>query len=249
MTFLADEDEIAVIPVTLSPESILRGLLNPNETLPKEICRLLDLNSCKPAESLAESDVALRWVNLDTDAELEAILTVGNHGMYPPSVYLFDRRDSWRMVGRFQRQKYTTRNEFLTLVETLRKDVPQWIFLERDLSGSGGLLTLQCFALLRGSLKPMFELVLYNDQMIGNHPVTVTEHLFKSSNSDLAIYRHEWNKQNKTARHSCRQLRYSPDAEKFVETKGDLCGADGKPVPEKSWPLRGELRISPEALR
>ena len=70
--------------------------------MPIADCTALDLWECHSDYPERVSDVSLRWVQLDDDPELEAILIVEAKAEWTYVAYVFDKQESWKMVGSFR---------------------------------------------------------------------------------------------------------------------------------------------------
>lgn len=96
--FSQTREPLEVFVLRSDPETIYRGLRT-KSPVPVADCKLLDLWECHPGNGTRIQDISLRWVNLDKDPELEAILISEAPDEWSYVAAIFDRGQGWRLVG------------------------------------------------------------------------------------------------------------------------------------------------------
>ena len=64
-------------------------------------CKALDLWECHPDDPTRVTDVSVRWVQLDDDPELEAIIVTQAKSENTYAAFVFDKKGTWSLVGSF----------------------------------------------------------------------------------------------------------------------------------------------------
>jgi hypothetical protein len=105
------------------------------------------------------TDISLRWLQLDEDADLEAILVTDapeeaqNH-----AAYVFDHRGGWNLVGSFFCGQWVCDTNHFIEVQKLTEDSPALVIVTRDLGGSAtSIMTTEAFQLREGKLWPVLR--------------------------------------------------------------------------------------------
>jgi len=66
----------------------------------------------------------MRWVQLDEDPELEAILVIEARAEHTYAAYIFDKNGTWNLVGSFFDRQWTSDGQGLIRIQKLTEDSP-----------------------------------------------------------------------------------------------------------------------------
>ena len=235
-TLRAQDHTLDVVPLQTDPEQIARALRDRTATIPRADCSALDLWECTPDEPRRSTDVSLRWVQLDDDPELEAVLVVEAPEEDSNVAYVFDRQGTWRLVGSFFCRALRCDAQNLIRIQQLTKDSPRLLWVTRDLGGSGSsLLTTEMFQLREGKLWPVMQLTDQDAFMLS--PYRETQTLLTSDNRIVIHTAHE-EPPGREVSDKCEVRRWAPAQHAFIAAPADqavYCDAKtGKPIPGKS---------------
>jgi hypothetical protein len=160
------------LPVTsfqLDPEQVVRSLRDRRPAMSVRECQALNLWECHPDEPTRLRDISLRWVQLDTDAQLEAIIVIEAKVEDSNVAYVFDKQTTWNLVGSFFCRRNRCDVDRLVRVQQLTIDSPPLLLSYRDLGGSGLLLFyIEAFHLRAGQLWPSFKLATHEYNPFAN---------------------------------------------------------------------------------
>src|SRR5260370_35732114 len=92
---------LPVRPMQMDPDQLARSLRTREPLIPATDCHALDLRECNPDEPARVTDISLRWVQLDDDPELEAILVTEAKAENTYAAYVFDKQGMWNLVESF----------------------------------------------------------------------------------------------------------------------------------------------------
>lgn len=219
------------------PETIYRGLRT-KSPIPLADCKLLDLWECQPGNPERIADISLRWVNLDEDPELEAILVSAAPAEWTYVTAIFDRVKNWRLVGSSFCHRNCRANTFVS-VHKLTDDSPALLFLNRDLGGSGGYhLALEGYQLRAGRLWPVVE---FTQQAEAETTVLLfaANDVVYAKEKSLVLHHREYRVETKAWKETCTVKRWDAKAFRFVEAPGQqphFCDAKtGRPIKNRSW--------------
>lgn len=232
----AQDYSLDVVPLQSDPDQIARSLRDRTVAIPKADCAALDLWECHGDDPKRSSDVSLRWVQLDDDPELEAVLVLNAPDELANAVYVFDRQGTWRIVGSFICKSFRCDVQNLTRVGQLTKDSPVLLWVTRDIGGSGGsLLATGMFQLRDGKLSQVMQLTDQDVLMVS--PYHETQTLLASDNRIVIHTAHEQPPGHK-ASNKCEVRRWDGEQRTFVAAAADqavYCDAKtGTPIPGKS---------------
>ncbi len=231
---------LPVVPFQSDPEQLFRSLRNRTPPTPATDCRALDLWECHPDEPRRAQDIALRWVQLDTDPQLEAILTLHAEAEDSNVAYVFDRAATWNLVGSFFCRRNRCDVDQMIRVHKRTLDSPPLLICYRDLGGSGTVTFVnQVFHLRAGQLWPVFQLATYEYWPFGNAQSRIRK--VRASDRRLVIHTIEERPPGSAPRNTCEVWQW--DAPKFTfttnaaERKQYCQDATGKPIPGQSYPV------------
>ena len=228
---------LTVVTMSMDPAELSHSLREGSPTMPPGDCKALDLVECQLGVSRRVSDISLRWVQLDDDPELEAVLITEAHAENTYAAYVFDEQGGkWNLVGSFFCQQWTCDGNSLIRIQRLTEDSPPLVLCYRDLGGSGVVnLTTQAFQLRRGRLWPVFEIANYV-----NFPFEspyIEEHLVLASKNRLVIHA-IIRRPGKSVTNACEVRRWNSASNTFIAAKSDqakYCNPkSGKPIPGES---------------
>ncbi|MBZ5674290.1 MAG: hypothetical protein LAP61_08600 [Acidobacteriia bacterium] len=228
---------LPVVSMQTDPDRIAQSLRDKKPAMPTEDCAALDLWECHSDYPDRVSDLSLRWVQLDDDPELEAILIVEAKAESTYMAYVFDKQSTWRMVGSFSCERSCEPNSFVR-VQKLTSDSPLLILVQRDLGGSAQfLMTASAYHLHGGRLSQALEVSTEED--VSLPPERITRRWVLASQDRLVIHT---TRQTVPARirNNCEVYRWSPVGSAFELAPADraqYCDLKtGAPIPGKSSP-------------
>jgi hypothetical protein len=230
---------LPVVPMQMDPDQLFRSLREKKPVMPMADCTALGLWECHPDDPRRLADVSLRWVQLDDDPELEAVLVIEGEAEDAFVAYVFDKQRTWNLVGSFFCWRRRCDASSLIRVQKLTEDSPPLLLCYRDLGGSGQvLLTTEGFHLRDGKLWPAFQAKNYEEVGFA-HPYSESQRVLTSHNR-LVIHTILEKPPGKTARNGCEVWRWDPAKYSFVPVpaeRGEFCDPkSGKPIQGKSFP-------------
>ena len=117
----------------MGPDQIMQSLRDRKPLMPAADCHALDLWECHPDEPARVADISIRWVQLDEDPELEAVLVTEAKAEFSYAAHIFDKRIQWNLVGSFFCRTERCDGNTLIRVQKLTEDMPPLLFRHRDL--------------------------------------------------------------------------------------------------------------------
>ncbi len=239
-------DSHPVTPMSMSPEELASSLRNAAPTMPQKDCRALNLWECVAGAATRVRDISLRFVQLDDDPELEAILVTEARAERTHMAYAFDRHGAaWNMVGAFSCNRRPCNVESLVRVEKLTADSPPLLLYYSDVGGSGSMIMLTTGFLLRqGKLEQVWDFVNCSASLF---PVETERRQFAfANNRHLVVHTIEQQK-GRPEHHACLVWRWDSQYRRFCEDSkelGQFCDPKtGRPIPGRSYPT--ELNACP----
>src|SRR5579863_2652518 len=149
---------LPVVSMQMDPDLLAVSLRERKPLMPMADCSALDLWECHPDDPTRITDVTLRWLQLDEDPELEASLITEAKDEDSYSAYIFDKQETWNLVGSFFCRQRRCDPNTLIRVQKLTEDSPPLVLVYRDLGGSGsGILITEAFQLRGGKLWPVIQ--------------------------------------------------------------------------------------------
>ena len=128
---------LPVVPMETDPDQIALSLRERKPLMPIADCNALDLWECHPEEPARVTDISLRWVRLDSGAELEAVLVAEAKAEMSFVAYVFDKGTTWNLVGKFFCRQERCDPNTLIRIQKLTEDSPPLLLCYRDLAGCG----------------------------------------------------------------------------------------------------------------
>jgi hypothetical protein len=155
-------EPLPAVPLVSSPQTIVQALRGKTRSaLPASDCAALEVNCEEPAQY---SRLVLRFVQMDSDVELEAYLTA-RHPLMGRVAYVFNKRSVWHLVGYFRCDGYRWVGSQHVEVRSLTDGFPPLVLVTQDFGGSGSVaLGTEAYQLRSGQLWPAFE--LYSDYSV-----------------------------------------------------------------------------------
>lgn len=158
----ATAQPLPVKSMSMAPDQIAQSLRTGQPAMVPSDCDALDLWECTKDERKRVTDISLRWVQLDSDSDLEAILVLATPAEMGNVAYVFDKQDTWKLVGSFFCLSNRCNVNTLVRVQQLTDDSPPLLLCYRDLGGSGSSIQgIEGYGLRDGRLWPAFELTKY----------------------------------------------------------------------------------------
>src|ERR1039457_6680537 len=221
----------------MDPDQLARGLRDKDPTFPTGDCQALDLWECHPDDPKRITDISIRWVQLDDDPELEAILITKEESTY--MAYVFDKQGTaWNMVGSLSCYRACDANRFIR-VQKLTEDSPTLLLCYRDLGGMGStLMTTEAFQLRRGKLWRVFEIDDFSDVLFPSEVIRTQSVL--ASRDRLVIHTIREQPPGHRVRSSCDVWRWETSKHTFVQFPAErlkYCDPQtGNPIAGKAFP-------------
>ena len=205
--------------------------------MPLADCRALDLWECHAEEPTRVTDISLRWVQLDGDPELEAVLITHAEAEGDYDAYVFDKQGTWNLVGSFSCRRCSDGQDLIR-VQKLTEDSPALLLVTRDLGGSGSMiLTTEAFQLRSGKLWPVIEFTDKSEDQFPS-PSAMREQVLASSNR-LVIHTVWEEPPGRVVRNKCDVRRWDAVMHAFVPVTNEqvkYCNPrTGKPTAGKSY--------------
>jgi hypothetical protein len=219
----------------MDPDQLLRSLRDRQPPMPPTDCAALDLWECHPDDPVRPTDVSLRWVQLDDDAELEAIIVTEAKEEWAWAAYVFDYHDTWNLVGSFFCRRCRHANDLIR-VQKLTEDSPPLVLVNRDLGGSGSsILMTEGFQVREGKLWPVFRVTGKQDDLFP-FPHVQRQQVF-ASETRLVVHTVDEKPPGRVIKNECEVWRW--DGRAFASVAAEFtkyCDAKtGKPIPGKSF--------------
>jgi len=228
---------LPVVPMQTSPDQLARSLRDAAPLIPAADCSALDLWECNAEAPKPVKDISLRWVQLDDDRELEAVLVMEAEAEWTHMAYVFDRQGKWNLVGLFSCYRHYCDPNNLVRVQRLTLDSPPLVLVYRDEGGSGTVtFVTRGFQLRAGKLWPAIDFHNY-EQTPFVEPRKEHEVVF-TNNNRLVIQKLREQPPGAREQSSCRVLRWDTAKSAFVEIPEDrarYCDSQtGRPIADKS---------------
>ncbi len=131
------------------PDQLARSLRDAAPLIPAADCGALDLGACSAEWPKPVEDIWVRWVQLDNDPELEAVLVLRADAEWTHLAYVFDRQRKWNLVGSFDCYRHYCDPNNLVRVQRLTLDSPPLVLVYRDEGGSGTVTLVTVIQKLR----------------------------------------------------------------------------------------------------
>jgi hypothetical protein len=229
---------LPVVPMRMDPDQIARSLRERKPLMPEADCRVLDILECHPDASARVTDISVRWVQLDDDLELEAVLVVDAPAEMGYMAYVFDKQRAWNLVGSFPCRDTRCDLDTMMRVRKLTDDSPPLLLCFRDLGGSAStILTTEAFQLRGGRLWPAFEVTNYQEVLDGL-PYAKKQRVLVSRNR-LVIHTIREEPPGQMVENKCEVRRWDTVKYTFVPVVGEqatYCDpTTGKPIEGKSY--------------
>jgi hypothetical protein len=224
-------------PPRKGPDQSARSLRDAAPLIPAADCSALDLSECNAQAPKPVRDIWVRWLQLDDDRELEAVLVMEAEAEWTHMAYVFDRQGKWNLVGSFSCYRHYCDPHNLVRVQRLTLDSPPLVLVYRDEGGSGTVtLVTHGFQLRGGKLWPAIDIYNY-EQTPFVKPYKQREAVFAHENR-LVVQTLREQPPGAREQSSCRVLGWDTAKHAFVEIPEDrarYCDAQtGKPIAEKS---------------
>lgn len=226
---------LPVVPMQMDPDQLARSLRDHTPVMPAADCKALRIGACYPGDPSRVSDMWLRWVQMDNDGPLEAVLVTEAPLEHAYMAYVFDKQQTWRMVGDFRCNRSCDADSLIR-VQKLTRDSPPLILCHRDLGGSGQVLRMtEAFQLREGRLWPVLEVKNFEGVPFMS-PRIERQHVY-ASETRLVIHTAKEEPPGTRPRHQCEVRRWSAAQHRFVKSPTDqaqYCDPrTGKPVAAK----------------
>jgi hypothetical protein len=238
---LTGAEALPVVPLQFTPDQIALSLRTTKPPMPPADCHALNAFECSLENPTPVRDISIRWVQLDDDSELEAIIIAKMESEWDYFAFVFDWKRTWNLVGNImcERHCYASDINFVR-AHKLTQNAPIFLIARRDLGGSGSSLDTRTFFLLRdGRLRKAFEVM---DRWVGLPPPEHTEKIELRQSGPWLIHHtiHEEPPES-PARHACKVLTWSPQQLTYIEAptqRPNFCNPKtGRPYTDKSWPI------------
>jgi len=228
---------LPVVPLQTSDPDQLAQSLRGKDAISVTDCKALDLWECHPDDPTRITDISIRWVQLDDDPELEAILVTEAKDEWAYAAYVFDKQGPWNLVGSFFDRRFAKDGQGLIRVQKLTKDSPPLLLVNRDLGGSdSAIFTTEAFQLREGKLWPVITVTNKEEVSLPPHRVRRQEVL--SSPNRLVIHTAREEPPGHVVQNKCEVLRWDARTHTFVPVANEqmeYCDPKtGKPIPGKS---------------
>ena len=229
---------LPVIPMQTNDPDQLAQSLRDKKPMPIGDCKALDLWECHPDEPRRVADISMRWVQLDDDPELEAILVTEAKAENTYAAYVFDKQGTWNLVGSFFDRQWTSDGQGLIRVQKLTEGSPTLLLVNRDLGGSGSvILTTEAFQLREGKLWPVFHITDKEEHSFPT-PAGVERQQVLAASGRLVIHTVHEEPPGRVVQNKCEVWRWDATKHAFVTVANDqvqYCDSKtGKPIKGKS---------------
>jgi len=228
---------LPVVPLQTDDPDDLAQRLRKKEPIPTGDCRALGLWECHFDEPRRITDISIRWVQLDEDPQLEAILITEATAENTYAAYIFDKHGPWNLVGSFFDRQWTSDGQGLIRVQKLTEDSPSLLLVTRDLGGSGSvIITTEAFQLREGKLWPVITITGKQELLFPSPSIRRQEVL--SSRDRLVIHTVREEPPGRVIQNQCEVRRWDAIRHAFTSAATEekqYCDAKtGKPVKGKS---------------
>jgi hypothetical protein len=154
---LTGAEALPVVPLQFTPDQIALSLRTTKPPMPPADCHALNAFECSLENPTPVRDISIRWVQLDDDSELEAIIVASMEAEWDRFAYVFDKNRTWNLIGAIPCYRRCPGLEFVR-VGYLTTDSPIFVILRRDLGGPDHeILAYSGYHLRGGRLWPAFE--------------------------------------------------------------------------------------------
>ena len=228
---------LPVVPMQTKDLDQLAQNLRQKMPIPISDCKALDLWECYPNDPTRVTDISLRWVQLDEDPELEAILVMEAKAENAYVAYIFDKQGTWNLVGSFFDRQWVRDGQELIRVQKLTENSPPLLLVNRDLGGSGSaILSTEAFQLRGGKLWPVITIT--NKEMDEFPSPRVQRQQVFSSPRRLVIYTAVEQPPGRVVQNRCDVRRWDAVEHAFLLVENErmeYCDPKtGKPIKGKS---------------
>ena len=172
---------LPVVPMqTNDPDQLARSLREKKPLMAMRDCNALNLWECDPGDPTRVTDISVRWVQLDADPELEAIIVTEANSENTYAAFVFNKQGAWNLVGSFFDRHWSSDGQELIRVRKLTEDSPVLLLVNRDLGGMGSsILTTEAFQPREGKLWPVLMIVNKEDNLFPS-PNVQRQHVLAS---------------------------------------------------------------------
>jgi len=224
-----------------NPDELARSLRDKKPLMPAPDCRALDLWECHPDDPTRVTDISVRWVQLDDDPELEAIIVTEAKSENAYAAYIFDKKGTWNLVGSFFTRRWSLDGQELIRVQKLTEDSPALLLVNRDLGGSGSaIFTTEAFQLRGGKLWPVLTIKSKEENLFPSPRVERQEVL--ASAGRLVIHTVQEQPPGRVVQNECEVRRWDAVKDVFVPAANEratYCNPKtGQPIAGKSFRIR-----------
>ncbi|MBL0159314.1 MAG: hypothetical protein IPP47_19710 [Bryobacterales bacterium] len=211
---------LPVTPMQMDPDQLLLSLREGKPAMPDADCTALGLWECR-ADALARvRDISIRWVQLDDDAELEAILTMAAPAEWSNVTYVFDRQAEWKMAGSFLCRDNRCDLNNMVSVHNLTGDSPPLLCLSRDIGGSGSVtLTTEAFHLRDGQFWPVFQVTRFEHGPFATS--ATTKQYVRTSSNRLVVHTIRERPPGASPQNLCEVWQWVPAKQSFAQVPQD----------------------------
>ena len=230
---------LPLIPMqTDNPDQLARSLRDKQPLMPMRDCKALDLQECHPDDPTRVTDISVRWVQLDDDPELEAIILTEAKSENTYAAFVFDKQSRWNLVGSFFASRWSLDGQELIRVQKLTEDSPMLLLVNRDLGGSGSsILTTEAFQLREGKLWPVITITNKEEDLFPSLGVEHQQVL--ASSHRLVIHTVREKPPGRVVENECEVRRWEVAKHAFVPAANEqvkYCNSKtGEPVTGKSF--------------
>ncbi|MBL8294123.1 MAG: hypothetical protein JNN08_19925 [Bryobacterales bacterium] len=231
---------LPITPMRLSPQEIATNLLYGVPEMSRADCAALDLWECHKDEPTRSNDLSERWLQLDEDPELEAILVTEAKAEWSYAAYVFDeQKPGWNLVGAFLCRSNRCDINALVSVRRLTEDSPPLVLLQRDIGGAGtATIHVDGYELVAGRLRPAFEVTQFEDVPFGDAYTTTRRVLGSQKHLVIHSVRRE---RGQVVGLGCEVMKWDRARHQFVIDQGariQFCDPkSGDPLPGKAHPV------------
>ena len=216
-----------IVPMQSSPDQIYLHLRDRKTVLPASDCSPLDLSACNPQKGARPvTDISLRYIQLDADPELEAILLTQAPEEWTYMVFVFDKQRQWNLVGSFNCYRNCHVDRFVQVARLIDTS-PVMLLIGRDQSGSAGYsMALEGFVLNGGKLYPSLQITELQ-AMVFPQPNRLEERLYEKGGRLIVESIRQDGKKGQQSR-TCSVMRWDQRRLEFVEEAGNSGPCDLK---------------------
>jgi hypothetical protein len=220
-------EALPVVPLEWTPDQIAESLRTTKPLMPVGDCKALNISACNREFPQAVSDISIRWVQLDDDPELEAVIVAEAKAEWTYFALVFDWHGRWNLVGAIPCHRACESRAFVQ-IRKLTDDSPVFLILNQELGGSGALRAYTGYQLRAGKLWRVFEFDRFFASTVREGEVRI----FVAGNR-LILRTTLREPPNGPAKHSCAVQRWDAKEFRFVaapaETKSLCASQAGRP--------------------